>query len=142
VVREDLPLRARLQQFLPKFRLQSSPEHRHRRRHASQALESLPVLLLGVLLLRLVLQSLLQLYQNVLPPCLCPLPLPSIPKKKSSVLVKRLSSSRRRNVLRGCVALKKKKKRKKHRGCVKRLFVCRENGKRESERQYKSVLSV
>jgi hypothetical protein len=149
VVRESLPLRARLQQHRrpllllpPKSRLLSNPVRLHRLRLASPAREPLLVLLLGVLLPRVVFQLLLQLSQNLLSPCVRLLPLPLIPKKRSSVLVKRLSSSRRRTVLRVCVALRNKKKRKNHRGYVKRLLVCRENRKRQRERQSKNVLSV
>jgi hypothetical protein len=93
-------------------------------------LESLPVLLLGMYFLRLVLRSLLQLFQN-LHRRLRLHRLPLTLKKRNSVLGNKPSSSRKRNASRAYAALKKKKERKKRRGCVKRLLVGRESKTRK-----------
>jgi hypothetical protein len=96
-------------------------------------LESLPVLLLVMYLLRLVLRSLLQLFLDLLR-CLHLHCLPLILKKRNSVLGNKSFSSRKRIASHAHAALKKKKERKKRGGCVKRLLVGRENRRRQRGR--------
>jgi hypothetical protein len=118
--------------------LPSNPVPRRRRRHASLVPGSLPVLLLGRCVPRLVLQSLLQLFLNLLPRLHLP-HLTLIPRKRNSVFGNKRSLSRKRNASRVYAALKKRKERNRNRGNVKRLLVGRESWKRKCERQSRNV---